>query len=353
MQADQIKAIYGPYKQKISKNSIKYRVELRGFGSISRRRNISFSSQSTAKAFVQKIKAKLSPDYQLDRLLDRFEAYMTDKGNETRSIQTAMKRLYSWFDGSEIITEITPKVLQKIYNKRVKSCAVDTQRNELNQCKTFFRWIVKQKILKDNPALEIEPQGKRKTGKDQLRIDEARRWMEVAATRANGGDKGAVAAMISLYIGARANEIVSRRVRDIDDNCRLFWIPSSKTESGKRIVEVNEFLQPFLKMLIEGKKSWDYLFPTEHNSKKGHVWESYVNRNVQSICDEAGVQKVCAHSMRGLHATLAEEYGVTGHAIAKSIGHVNIGVTHNHYTAKGTVENMRAKKAALRLVENG
>ena len=41
---------------------------------------------------------------------------------------------------------------------------------------------------------------------------------------ADVGDEGAVAAMMALVMGMRASEIVSRVVRDLDDDGRLLWI---------------------------------------------------------------------------------------------------------------------------------
>lgn len=78
----------------------------------------------------------------------------------------------------------------------------------------------------------------------QLRIDEARRWQVKAIGFADQGEEGAVAAMMSLVMGMRASEIISRVVRDLDDEGRLLWIPETKTEAGKRTLPVPEFLQP-------------------------------------------------------------------------------------------------------------
>lgn len=344
---DTIRKVYGPYRQKISKNSIKWRVELRG--SSGRRIIRSFSSRVAAQEFADKIKGMISPGMQMDNIIEQFKQYLIDKGNESNSIDTAIKRLYSWFQGNEMIIEITPNKVSKIYDDRVKSCAVDTQRNELNQVKAFFKFAVKHKIIKKNPAECIEPVGKRSKGREQLRIDEAKLWIKTAQNMVEEGKTGVIAAMIALYLGPRANEIVTRRVRDIDDNCKLFWIPSSKTPSGRRIVEVPEELQPYLKMLVDGKRSWDFLFPSKFNSKSGHVTVPYVTAQIKAVCDRAGLPPVCAHSMRGLHATIAVEYGTSSHSVAATIGHDNFKVTTDHYIAKGTVENAQAKKVGQRL----
>jgi integrase len=59
--------------------------------------------------------------------------------------------------------------------------------------------------------------------------------------------------LLALVIGMRANEIVSRVVRDLDDDGKLLWIPDSKTEAGRRRLQVPELLRPLVKALAEGK----------------------------------------------------------------------------------------------------
>ncbi len=90
--------------------------------------------------------------------------------------------------------------------------------------------------------------------------------------------------------------------RDLDDDGKLLWIPDSKTEAGRRTLQVPELLRPLLKGLAEGKSPEAKLF--------GHHWRDWVRKWVKRICEAAGVPKVTAHGMRGLHSTLAVENGV-------------------------------------------
>lgn len=130
---------------------------------------------------------------------------------------------------------------------------VDTHRNTLALAKTFGQWCVKQGWLVTNVVADVEPQGRRRRGKEQLRIDEARKYLAVCEKAASGGDSGAVAAMTSLLLGLRASEVVERVVRDFDDGGRVMWIPASKTDAGRRTLEVPESLRPHLARLAEGK----------------------------------------------------------------------------------------------------
>jgi integrase len=92
-------------------------------------------------------------------------------------------------------------------------------------------------------------------------------------------------------MGMRANEIVSRVVRDLDDDGKLLWIPDSKTEAGRRTLQVPELLRPLLKALAEGKSPDAKLF--------GYHWLDWVRKWVKRICDAAGVPKVTAHGCAG------------------------------------------------------
>ena len=171
--------------------------------------------------------------------------------------------------------------------------------------------------------------GRRRHGKAQLRIDEARRWQAKALQFADQGEEGAVAAMMSLLMGMRASEIVSRIVRDLDDEGRLLWIPETKTEAGKRTLPVPEVLQPYLQRIAEGKGPTDSLF--------GQHWRDWPREWVQRICKAAKVPEVTAHGMRGLHGTLAVERGATTHAVAQALGHESETTSRESYIAREAI----------------
>lgn len=207
-----------------------------------------------------------------------------------------------------------------MYLNLAKAQSVDSHRNILSEARTFMKWCVKtKKWLATNPLDEIETVGKRKHGKPQLRIDEARRWMKVASQLAEQGDPGAIAAMTTLLLGLRAGEVVERVVRDLDDGGRLLWIPDSKTPAGKRRRQVPQLLQPHLLAMTEAKLPTAYLF--------GVHWRDWPRKQVHRICKLAKVPTVCAHSMRGLHSTLAIEAGTTSHVVAASLGHESPSIT--------------------------
>src|SRR5262249_20072446 len=186
--------------------------------------------------------------------------------------------------------------LTKRVSKFGRPLSVDTHRNMLAESKSFLGWCVARKWLEANPLDEVNGKGKRRHGKPQLRIDEIRRWVQKAFELADQGSEGAVAALITVYLGLRATEITRRVVRDVDDRGSLLVIENSKTAAGNRTLEIPAPLKSYLLPLTVGKKPDDLLF--------GQHWRDWPTKQVRCLCKLAGVPAVCAHSMRGLHASL-------------------------------------------------
>ena len=124
--------------------------------------------------------------------------------------------------------------LRRRKTKTGKTLAVDSHRNVLAEARSFLKWCTGKRWIVRNPLDGVEGVGRRRHGKEQLRIDEARRWQAKAIGFADQGKEGAVAAMMCLSMGMRCSEVVNRVVRDLDDEGRLLWIPDSKTLAGRR-----------------------------------------------------------------------------------------------------------------------
>jgi integrase len=332
--------VLGPYP-----NGRKWRVIYVGEGG--ERSDRFFATRDEAQGAIKAIRKQLrSTAITVEEAMGKYESFLRDdKGNKPGSVSTTMHRLGRFFPEKELalVSLSVPRCggyyddLRGTITRLGKAVSVDVHRNTLAEAKTFLRWCVKRKLILRNPLDGVEGVGKRRHGKPQLRIDEARRWMSVAAKLAEEGDVGAVAAMMALVMGMRAGEIVSRVVRDVDDGGRMLWIPDAKTEAGKRTLEVPAVLQPHLLRLAKGREAQALLF--------GHHWRDWVRKAVARICRTARVPEVSAHGMRGLHATLAMDAGVTGHVVAASLGHESDTTTKTSYAKREAVAGARQRKA--------
>lgn len=296
-----------------------------GGGRTSRRFPTEEEARRVATSGRRQLEAELGLALTVGAALDRYELARRAKGNRPGSIATTLHRLRAFLgDQAAELRTLTPARLRALYDARAKVVTVDTHRNELAEAKTFFRWTVEQRLLARNPAEAIAGVGRRRRGKEQLRVDEARRWLEVALEQART-KPGAVGALMAMLMGLRASEIVDRVVRDLDDDGRLLWIPEAKTEAGRRRLVVPELLRPHLQRLATGRGPGEPLLGAAHERSWVAAWTA-------RLCRAAGVPEITAHGLRGTHATLAESAGATGDLVAAALGHESAATTHGHYT---------------------
>ena len=298
--------------------------------------------------------AKANESKTVDEALEMYEMYLREeKQNKRTSVDATVIRLRSFLPDREMmVNAISLEKAQGYYTAyRTTPCprtqrppSVDTHRNVLSEAKTFFAWCVKKRLAKANPFAKVEGVGRRQHGKPQLRVDESRKWLKAAVELAELGDPGAVAAMMTLLLGMRSLEVVSRVVRDVDDEGRLLWIPCSKTKAGKRTLEVPQVLQPFLLRLAVNRPPEEPLL--------GQHWRDWPRKEVQRICERAGVMKVTAHGMRGLHSTLAVQSGITGHVVAAALGHESFSTTVQSYAKPEAVASAK-QQTVLKVLTGG
>ena len=316
-----------------------------------------YPTKERAEAVIKAVRKEFAREGQktVQEALDAYEEYLsTDKGNKAVSVANTMYRLGTFFpDKDMMLADLTSRGCERYYedlrkrstrNKKVFS--VDSHRTILAAAKTFLRWCSgrPRRWVSRSPIEEVQGAGKRRHGKPQLRIDEARRWVGKAMELAGRGEPGAVAALVSLLMGMRASEITTRVVRDLDDGGKLLWIPDAKTEAGKRTLQVPEVLQPYLKALGKGKAPQEKLF--------GEHWRDWVRKWVGRICRAAGVPEVTAHGMRGLHSTLALEHGASAHVVASSLGHESFSTTLESYAKPEALAGARQRRV-MTVLEGG
>jgi integrase len=238
------------------------------------------------------------------------------------------------------LKSLTPKECHRLYLAMVngvksngKPISADTHRSALIAGFAFGRWCVEQGWLKENPFEGVLPQGDLSRGKAQLNLDEAKRF--IRAAYADGHPMGGLAAAAILTLGCRSNELMDRRVRDLDDSGRVLWIPFGKTEASKRRLAVPPVLRSALVKLAEGQGPDAYLF--------GSMTDGTLLKHVHRLCEIAGVPEVCTHGLRGTQISLTIEVGSLVEAASRGAGHADTGVTRNHYMAAGVEQSARAK----------
>lgn len=311
-----------------------------------------FATEAKAQRYIEKTSVSLFQSARTtDSALDEYKAHLEAKGTQEQSRDVTEWAVKQFFPDPLPLHSLTAKRCAALYEElrtrpskaTKKPLAADTHRNVLAQTKSFLAWCVQQHWLRENPLADVHGIGKRRPrgkslGKDgsTLRVREARAWYKKALDLADGGDEGAVAALVALLLGLRASEIVSRRVGDVDEDEAvgdLLWIPCSKTPAGRRTLEVPAELRGPLLVCCEGKASERYIFEADDGLPH---WRDWVLANVHRICDLAKVPRITAHALRGLNATIAADRGLNGHLIAAHLGHEDERTTKHSYAEPGS-----------------
>ncbi len=310
-------------------------------------------SKAEGEDLVKNLREQRCKAQKIKDIRDGYLEYLSRvRARKARSVETSEDAINRFFLGKlgEPIKVLTERFCQKMYDELTKRVSVATHRNSLKEVRSFGVWLVKQRYLTENPLQEIEPIGRIRRGKPQLRVNEARLWMK-EALRLWEEEKveGALAALTTLLLGVRVSELLNRKVRDLDDDGKLFWVgefgeDDTKTENSRRRLEVPEMLRPHLLEVAKGKDPEEPLW--------NYRSDQWVLRTVKDICARAGVPTIVTHSLRGLHATLADAAGVSSHLVTLALGHTSAEIRQQHYTspeAWGAAKQARA----LNVLEGG
>ena len=248
------------------------------------------------------------------------------------------------------VSSVTSTIAARLYSDLIESprqsgklLSVASHRAYLSFTKGLFNWAVKKGIIGSSPFSAVTPVGKPNAGKTQLRIEEARRFVQVALTDYETRRKPmALAAVMALTMGLRASEILKRKIRDLDDDCGILWIDFGKTRNAKRHLQIPEFIRPHLRELVGNRGQDAFLFVSERSGRPvrhASLWAA-----VQRLCIAAGATAVSTHSLRGLYATLAVESGALSETVASSLGHGSFAMTEKHYAQASSVSNVRTAR---------
>lgn len=324
--------------------------------------------------------ARLS-EVTVERAIVIYKGHLLKEGNRSSSVEDTEYRLRSFFapalkarvtsitaerakflylgryDGERLVehglvTRPTYKQRDEKGNPVGPPLAADSHRNMLMEAKTFGRWWVSKGWVAASPLEGLQGVGRRNKGglgKSTLRKTELRALDAAMVAKAKAGDERAVGAMMALYMGMRAQEIVTRQVRDLDV---VDWtigvdLAHAKTAASEREMGVPRIMRPMLARLIKGKAPEQFIF----GGDRPH-WRDWVRESIQRICASEGIPLETAHGLRGAHSDLAREAGATGELVARQLGHEKVSTGEQSYTRRRTVEAARQQRT-LRVLRGG
>ena len=153
--------------------------------------------------------------------------------------------------------------------------------------------------------------------------------------------------LMCLYTGMRIGEVLALNYKediDIDSKqitvCRTLTknrdgktiLGNPKTDSGKRIIQINEFTENIIKDSIENciKKNPNNVLYCQYNGKL--IETNTINSHFKRVCKNAGITRaVNIHCLRHSYATRCIEAGVTLPVLQALMGHADVETTINAY----------------------
>lgn len=333
--------IYGPYKHRQ-----RWRVTIR-IGGTTRYKSFDLLAQAEQYIAGARDEAQgITVGHAMTALLDEMRA----SGLAESTITTAEFRLDHVLGPYRLrpIRWLTHRGAE-VYAKACIDRSADTHHAELALASRACALAVKRRWLRADPFTGVEAIGRKQHGrnKQRLRVDESRKLWDWCLAHAD--DQGAVITLAYLVLGARASELVLRRVRDLDDDGRLLWIEDAKTPTGNRQLGVPDPLRGMLLALGAGRIPDAPLFVDEDGDGLDRHW---AYRRVRASCSMAGVPVVPPQALRRTHADVATDAGLASEAVAAHLGHTSSVVTDRSYRDKQVTQDARQERA-FRVIAGG
>lgn len=306
-----------------------------------------FATKDEAEAYIAEYKATLRDEsYTVEEAITAY-----GKDQEARALKQTT-RATTRFRLMGLLAPLLSRSLRGVTPKQVKACfdayalKPTTRRSASVELFGFAKFVKTEGLTGEELASEARFRGRIQKGKEQLKRTEAQRFAAKALELYAEGNEAGLVVLLALVLGLRTGEVINRVVSDIDDDCRLLWVTSAKSEAGIRQIEVPDLIRGLLQQQIEGKGPDDRLFK--------HAGKAFVRDWSKRICVLAGLTKeVTGQGLRGTFATLAVSHGVAPQVVAGAIGHADSGVTlGGSYAVKGSAQTGGAKKV-LEVIQKG
>jgi integrase len=216
-----------------------------------------------------------------------------------------------------------------------------THHGYLKTVKEFWRWLLDGGHIERDAFAKVKPIGKANAGKQQLGPLEAKTLERLLFEKAKQGEEGALAILVQLYLGLRPSEVLGLTVGAVD-GINVF-VNGTKNQNAKRRLELYAPVAKILAKHCAKRPLSERIFASDRETKPAPNW---MYKRLHSYCDEAKIARVCPHSLRGLHSSLALEAGATSNDVARSLGHSSFAITAKHYAKADSIEVGKARRMA-------
>lgn len=284
---------------------------------------------------------------EIEELINKFIEYLIiDKKyseNTIKSYNNDLKKFNNYFDNKSI-NKIEESNI-KNYIKYLKQENNDnrTISHNISTLRSFYKFLLIEKIIKNNPMEYIEQPKLKKTLPKTLTIEEIDKLMDIKLKDAfSYRNKAMLELMYSS--GLRVSELINASIHDIDtSNCIIRIMGKGSKE---RIVPLGDYAIKYIEIYLREYREKltkrelnDYLFLNNHGKK---MTRQGFFKILKQLTKEKGIKTdFSPHTLRHSFATHLLNGGADLRSIQEMLGHESISTTqiYTHVSKEKLKEN--------------
>jgi len=234
----------------------------------------------------------------------------TNKLSWTRD-EYSIKRLSQNFAGKRL-EQISPLLIEKYKNARVKEVSVATLNRELACLKHMFSKAIEWQLYTSNPVKAVKLFKEHNQRLRYLTVGEVHRLIGELPVHLKP------VVQCALHTGMRRGEILGLKWDDIDLKQRLIFVRNSKNGEGREIPLAVELLRELRSL----SKTGEYVF-----SLDGHSRIQSIRTGFENARKRARISDFTFHDLRHTFASHLVMSGVDLLTVKELLGHKSINMT--------------------------
>ena len=280
---------------------------------------------------------------ELDTLIEKFKLYISVEKN--LSLHTQRNYLSDLYQFKGFLEREYPKTgietidnmiirsyLGSLYKKNRKSSIA----RKLASLRTFFKFLLRAGILKENPASIVSTPRLEKHVPSFLTIDEIFALLNMPDVAKPAGLRDKAILEILYSSGLRVSELVEMNEDDLDLNLGIIKVMGKGKK--ERIVPIgSKAIEALNNYLNNRKRLSKYPLPSSLNpplllnQRGGRLTTRSVARIINRYIEQCGLLKnISPHSLRHTFATHMLDAGADLRAIQELLGHVSLSTTQKY-----------------------
>lgn len=272
-----------------------------------------------------------------DFLVDMYLNYLVvEKGLSSKTLEaysSDIARFLSYLKNKnihEITKTDTPMILQHLINLRNEGLSARSRARHLVTLRGFYKFLVQEKVLKNDPARTVDlPKSTHKLP-DVLSIQEVNRLLSTPELKRPTGVRDAAMLELLYASGLRVSELINLKLLDV--NLDAGFVRALGKGSKERVIpmglpakeKIDNYIKTARSHILKNRVS-PYLFVARAGrpmTRQG-FWKL-----LKRYAQQTGlVKRITPHSIRHSFATHLLEGGADLRAVQLMLGHADISTT--------------------------